>query len=109
MDNLTYKPVAHDHEKFLREAKKDEVFLKEYEALAPAYAFVRELLLARQRSGLTQEAIASKIGTTKSAISRLESGGKHIPSITTLRKYAEALGCELEIKLVPKKQSTSTS
>jgi transcriptional regulator with XRE-family HTH domain len=53
---------------------------------------------------LTQESIAQKIGTAKSAVSRLESGGKHIPSITTLRKYAEAVGCELEIKLVPKKQ-----
>jgi len=102
MDDLTYKPVAHDHEEFLREAKKDEEFREEYEALAPSYALVRELLLARQQSGLTQEAIANKIGTTKSAISRLESGGKHVPSLTTLRKYAEAVGCELEIKLIPK-------
>ena len=53
---------------------------------------------------MTQEAVALKIGTTKSAISRLESGSKHSPSITTLRKYAEAVGCELEIKLTPKKQ-----
>ncbi|NTW82591.1 MAG: helix-turn-helix transcriptional regulator [Chlorobiaceae bacterium] len=109
MDKLSYKPVSHDHEEFLREAKKDEEFRKEYEALAPAYALIRELLLARQHSGLTQESIAQKIGTTKSAISRLESGGKHIPSITTLRKYAEAVGCELEIKLVPKKQGKSTA
>jgi len=49
---------------------------------------------------LTQESIAQKIGTAKSAVSRLESAVKHIPSITTLRKYAEAVGCELEIKLV---------
>jgi len=104
MDKLTYKPVSYDHEEFLREAKKDEEFRKEYEALAYTYALIRELLLARQHSGLTQESIAQKIGTTKSAVSRLESGGKHIPSITTLRKYAEAVGCELEIKLVPKKQ-----
>jgi DNA-binding XRE family transcriptional regulator len=108
MDKLAYKPVSHNHEEFLRESKKDEMFRKEYEALAPTYALIRELLLARQHSGLTQEAIAGKIGTTKSAISRLESGGKHIPSITTLRKYAEAVGCELEIKLVPKKQGKST-
>jgi transcriptional regulator with XRE-family HTH domain len=72
--------------------------------LAPANTLIRELLLARQHLGLTQESIAQKIGTTKSAVSLLESGGKHIPSKTTLRKYAEAIGCELEIKLVPKKQ-----
>jgi len=104
MDKMTYKPVSHDHEEFLRESKNDEVIRNEYEALAPAYTLIRQLLLARQHSGLTQEAIARKISTTKSAVSRLESAGKHIPSITTLRKYAEAVGCELEIKLVPKKQ-----
>ncbi|HWR00249.1 MAG TPA: helix-turn-helix transcriptional regulator [Chlorobaculum sp.] len=103
MDKITYKPVSHDQDEFLREAKKDDAFKREYEALAPTYALVRQLLLARRHSGLTQEAIARKIGTTKSAVCRLESGGKHIPSISTLRKYAEAVGCELEIKLVPQK------
>ena len=109
MDNLNYQPVAHDHGKFLCEAKKDEAFRKEYEALAPVYELVREMLRARQHSGLTQDAIARKIGTTKSAVSWLESGGKHIPSITTLRKYPEAVGCELEIKLVPKIQDKSST
>jgi len=109
MDKLTYKPVSHDHEEFLRESKKGEMFRKEYEALGPNYAIIRELLLARKQSGLTQEAIARKIGTTKSAVSRLESAGKHVPSITTLRKYAEAVGCELEIKLIPKNQDQRTA
>jgi transcriptional regulator with XRE-family HTH domain len=77
--------------------------LNSFPPLEPKYALIRELLFARQQSGLTQEAVAKKIGTTKSAISRLESAGKHAPSITTLRKYAEAVGCELEISLTPKK------
>ncbi len=55
MDKMTYKPVCRDHEEFLRESKKDEVFRNEYEAFAPAYALIRELLLACQHSGLTQE------------------------------------------------------
>jgi DNA-binding XRE family transcriptional regulator len=103
MDKVTYNPVSHDQDEFLRKAKKDKEFRREYEDLAPTYSLIRELLLTRQHSGLTQEAIAKKIGTTKSAVFRLESGGKHIPSITTLRKYAEAVGCELQIKLLPKK------
>jgi hypothetical protein len=36
MDKLIYKPVSHDHEEFLRKAKKDEELRNEYEALAPA-------------------------------------------------------------------------
>jgi transcriptional regulator with XRE-family HTH domain len=43
------------------------------------------------------------MGTTKSAISRLEAAGKHAPSLTTLKKYAAAVGCELQVKLVPHK------
>jgi transcriptional regulator with XRE-family HTH domain len=43
------------------------------------------------------------MGTTKSAISRLETAGKHAPSLNTLKKYAQAVGCELQVKLVPHK------
>ena len=48
MDKLTCKPVSHDQEEFLRKAKKAEEFRKEYEALAPAYTLMMQLLLARQ-------------------------------------------------------------
>ncbi|MBK9445126.1 MAG: helix-turn-helix transcriptional regulator [Betaproteobacteria bacterium] len=57
---------------------------------------------ARARAGLTQDAVAERMGTTKSAISRLESSGKHAPSLATLKRYAEAVGCDLQVKLVPK-------
>jgi transcriptional regulator with XRE-family HTH domain len=63
------------------------------------------MLAARSKSGLTQEAVADLMGTTKSAVSRLESTGKHAPSLTTLKKYAQAVGCHLEIKLVPKSKA----
>ena len=43
------------------------------------------------------------MGTTKSAISRLESAGKHAPSLATLKRYAQALSCDLQVKLVPHK------
>jgi transcriptional regulator with XRE-family HTH domain len=45
---------------------------------------------------LTQARVAEKIGTTQSAVARMESGsGKHSPSLATLTKYADALGCKL--------------
>ena len=107
MDELKYQPVPYDVEGDIAKDLQNEEFRRKYEALEPKYAFINELLSARRDSGMTQEAVALKIGTTKSAISRLESGSKHSPSITTLRKYAEAVGCELEIKLTPKKQNKS--
>ena len=101
MSELDYKPVSHDLEGFLRKALKRQEFREAYEGLAEEYALAREMLGARSRSGLTQEAVAELMGTTKSAVSRLEAGGKHAPSLTTLKKYAHAVGCRLEIKLVP--------
>lgn len=101
MANLKYQPVNHDHTAFLAKAKKREEFKKAYEDLEEEYALAKEMLAARARVGLSQEAVAEIMGTTKSAISRLEAAGKHAPSLTTLKKYAHAVGCHLEIKLVP--------
>jgi len=100
MAELKYQPVSHNHETFLKNALKREGFRKAYEDLGEEYTLIREMLAARSKSGLTQEAVAESMRTTKSAVSRLESAGKHAPSLTTLRKYAQAIGCRLEIKLV---------
>jgi transcriptional regulator with XRE-family HTH domain len=58
---------------------------------------------------LTQEEVALRMGTKAPAVARIESGGgknKHSPSVATLRKYADAVGCKLEIRLVPKSSPT---
>ena len=101
MADLKYQPVTHDHTAFLDKARKREGFKKAYEDLEEEYALAKEMLAARARVGLSQEAVAEIMGTTKSAISRLEAAGKHAPSLTTLKKYAHAVGCHLEIKFVP--------
>ena len=54
---------------------------------------------ARQAQGLVQMELAGKIGTTKSAISRLEHGRGDL-RLSTLRKLAAALGLRIEIKLI---------
>jgi ribosome-binding protein aMBF1 (putative translation factor) len=72
----------------------------EYEALADEFALVEELMRARALSGLTQEEIASRMGTTQSVVARLESG-RSMPSTRTLKKYAEATGTRLVIRFEP--------
>ena len=74
-----------------------------YDALADEYFLARELLYAREAAGLTQAEVASRMHTKAPAIARLEGGGKHSPSIETLRKYASAVGCKLEVRLIPTK------
>jgi hypothetical protein len=51
--------------KFLKNAIEKKEFQKTYEELADEYVLVREMLAARLRSGLTQEAVAHLMGTTK--------------------------------------------
>ena len=101
MADLKYQPVRHDHKEFLAKASQRRGFIEKYEALEVEYALANEMLAARSRAGLTQEAVAGRMGTTKSAISRLESAGKHAPSVASLKKYAAAVGCRLKIELVP--------
>jgi len=103
MPELKYSPVRHHHATFLTKAGARKGFKRAYDALELEYQVVDQLLKARARAGLTQDAVAERMGTTKSAISRLEGSGRHAPSLTTLRRYAQAVGCDLKIKLVPQK------
>ena len=74
-----------------------------YEALGPEFEVLRQMLQARRAAGLSQAEVAARMGTKGPAVTRLESSlssGKHSPSVATLRKYAAAVGCRLEIRLV---------
>ena len=83
---------------------------KAYDKLAEEFAFIDEVLKARAASGLTQAELAARVGTTQSAIARLESGTpKHSPSIVTLQRYARAMGHRVEIKLVKERGLTARS
>jgi DNA-binding XRE family transcriptional regulator len=103
MAELKHDPIRHDHETFLAKARLRKGFSEAYDALDLEYQVADQLLKARARAGLTQDAVAERMGTTKSAISRLESAGKHAPSLSTLRRYAQAVGCDIQVKLVPQK------
>lgn len=109
MANTEYRPVPHDHDAFLERARRRKGFDEAYDELEDEYLLVRELLSARTQAGLTQEEVATSMGTTKSAVSRLEGAGKHSPSVSTLQKYARAVGCEVEIRLVPSHREPGTS
>lgn len=53
------------------------------------------------RTGCTQQEVAARMGTTRSAISRLENAASHRAAWAMLETYARAVGCRLEIRLVP--------
>ena len=72
----------------------------EFSRLEEEFAILDEFLKIRTAAGLTQAKVAERMGTTQSAIARLESGhGRNSPSLSTLRKYARALGLKLEFRI----------
>ena len=92
-----------NHAELKSRALKNNHVKTEYDNLELEFSLLRELLSARQKAGLSQAEIAERMGTKAPSITRLESSlssGRHSPSIATLKKYAKALDCHLEIKLV---------
>lgn len=69
-----------------------------YDAQADEFAVARELIAARTKAGLTQADVAERMGTTQSTVARLE-GGKAAPSLRSLQRYAQAVGCRAVVHL----------
>jgi ribosome-binding protein aMBF1 (putative translation factor) len=73
-----------------RRARKSAEYRAAQERLAPYEAIARFVIQRRAELGLTQQELAERMGTSHSAISRIESG-QHPTSVTTLQRLAEAL------------------
>jgi transcriptional regulator with XRE-family HTH domain len=78
--------------------KRDPEFAKGYEEGYQQFKLGVMLKVAREQAGLTQEQVAKKLRTNKSAISRIERHAKDM-RISTLQKYARALGKRVTLDL----------
>lgn len=92
------------HKQMVNKMLKNPAVKAEVEKLnREEFAILDEILVARKEAGLSQAQIAKRMGTHAPAIARLEGAlatGKHSPSLSTLRKYAAALGKKIELHLV---------
>ena len=75
---------------------KKPAYAEAFAASEDEFRIVSELIKARAEAGLTQEQLAERMQTTRTAIVRLESG-RQLPSTRTLAKFAEATGHRLRI------------
>ena len=91
-----------------RKLLKNPEVRQEYERLGPAYDIAQTLIEARVRAKLTQAEVAKRMGTTQSAVARMESG-KHVPKMASVLTYAEATGSRAEIRLVSKASRAPTA
>ncbi|MBP3193378.1 helix-turn-helix domain-containing protein [Natronogracilivirga saccharolytica] len=88
-----------DLEAYIQERKKaDPEFAKNFESGYQKFKIGVMLKLAREDAGLTQEEVAQKLNTKKSAISRIENHAEDI-RLSTLEKYARAFGKTLKLEL----------
>jgi transcriptional regulator with XRE-family HTH domain len=77
---------------------KDVAFKFEYERLSTEYKVATELIKLRLSRGMTQADLAKAVNTQQASIARMESGS-YLPSLSMIKKIADVLDADLEIKL----------
>ena len=80
---------------------KDPEYQREHATLADEFAMAETFIRARVRSGLTQEQVAERMGTTQSVVARMESG-RSKPSYRSLERFADAVGARVKLVLEAK-------
>ena len=82
-----------------RRKSKDLVFSEGFDSGFADFKIGILLRQARESAGMTQEQVATQLGTKKSVISRIENHADNV-KLTTLKQYARAVGRSVQIKLV---------
>ncbi|HCS37980.1 MAG TPA: transcriptional regulator [Anaerolineaceae bacterium] len=88
-----------DLQKYIKKrTERDPEFAENYEVGYADFRIGIILRQARESAGLTQEEVAKRLQTNKSAISRIENHADDV-RLSTIQKYAEAVGTNLQIRL----------
>lgn len=96
-----------DVKRYIQErTERDPEFAENYEVGYADFKIGVILRQAREAAGLTQDEVARKLQTKKSAISRIENHADDV-RLSTIRRYAEAVGANLQIRLASSPRSTS--
>lgn len=92
----------------LERALTDAAVRQRWQATALARAFARWLVRRRAELGLSQTALARRLGVSQPTVARWESG-EHVPEITTLVRLAETLGLHVALEIVPARPAGGTT
>jgi ribosome-binding protein aMBF1 (putative translation factor) len=88
-----------DLKTYISERKaRDPIFADNFDAGYQEFKIGVVLRIAREEAGLTQEQLAQKLNTKKTAISRIENHAEDI-KLSTLEKFAQALGKKITINV----------
>jgi transcriptional regulator with XRE-family HTH domain len=81
----------------------DPAVRREYDALEEEFAIASALIEARAKANMTQGQVAAAMGTSQAAVSRMESGSA-LPSVRSLRRYADATGQSIKLTITPRRR-----
>ena len=84
-----------------RELMSDPEVKKAYEDMQPEFAIVQAIIDARVKKKISQEELAKRMGTGQAVISRLENANAK-PSLSLIRRLADALGLKVELRFTPR-------
>ena len=89
------------HEELRAKLLNDPDFVKEYNRSSLKLKLAEQLKNARLKSKQTLESVATKMQTSVTALSRLESTrAKSNPTLDTIENYLHAIGYHMELKIV---------
>jgi predicted transcriptional regulator len=91
--------IQKDFSAWKKQKLKNPKFKTEYEKFQPEFALIRAMIDMRIKQGFTQVALAKRVGTKQSVISRLERGHGN-PTVSFLKKMADAFSSHLEIRFI---------
>ena len=87
MVHLKFTPITHDHAAFLARARKRKGFTTAYESLVLEYQLASQLLKARSRAGMTQDALAERSRPT------ILQGASRQPSLKSTQRLRRLSEC----------------
>jgi transcriptional regulator with XRE-family HTH domain len=101
-------PGTVSFQEMLAEQLKDPDFREEWERTAVARAVAIQIIRYRAEQGLSQTALARRLGVSQSVVGRLELG-EHEPKISTLRRLSQVLGLRFGLDIHPTGQPPLTT
>ena len=92
-------------DRYLQDQLRDPDFAARFKKAGEAWDLAIQLAALRKESGLSQKALAARIGTSQQQISRLESPSYEGHSLSMIRRVAEALGATVHVEIERVKHS----
>lgn len=99
MNDTTMTEGQRHYEEYWAAQLADPAFRRVHEEEATKKELWLQLVEARQAAGLTQKQVAERLGVSQAQVARIEKRGYDAYTLTTLRRYVEALGDDYRLEV----------